>query len=390
MPEGPEHFKSAEFINKCCRGRTFSGKVVKSEVNVKNPSVEFEVEKYEIHAKSRGKELMVTLQEVVEDEKKPKECIVKQENDRGPGKDIQTLSIVFQFGMSGCFRFTNEKNLHKHSHLMFHTLDDMILSFVDVRRFGRWRISDTFSPDRGPDLVNEYGAFRKNVLEHLDNKIFEKPICEVLHNQKFFNGVGNYLRAEILFRANVRPFEKAIDVLNGLDMNKAEPNRKSKNNEEAADILEWCTLIPFEVMMLEGGGYDQTDETSEYNVFEEWLRCYYNKAFKNLVDHDGRTIWFQGDPGPLAPRGKSAKSRHTIRADLAKVKVKQQSKGKDKIEKKKNDNVKSTNSRKDDSLKVKNRKRKLINEPIKQSTPRKQKPQPQPVTGRRRSARLNK
>lgn len=41
---------------------------------------------------------------------------------------------------------------------------------------------------------------RENVMKNLDDKAFDKPICEALLNQKFFNGIGNYLRAEILYR----------------------------------------------------------------------------------------------------------------------------------------------------------------------------------------------
>ena len=42
--------------------------------------------------------------------------------------------------------------------------------------------------------------YRKNVLDSVHKAVFKKPICEVLLDQKFFNGVGNYLRAEILYR----------------------------------------------------------------------------------------------------------------------------------------------------------------------------------------------
>ena len=40
------------------------------------------------------------------------------------------------------------------------------------------------------------------MLENLEKSVFNKPICEVLLNQKYFNGIGNYLRAEILYRYN--------------------------------------------------------------------------------------------------------------------------------------------------------------------------------------------
>ena len=42
--------------------------------------------------------------------------------------------------------------------------------------------------------------FRKHVLNSLEVAAFKKPICEVLLDQKHFNGIGNYLRAEILYR----------------------------------------------------------------------------------------------------------------------------------------------------------------------------------------------
>ena len=74
----------------------------------------------------------------------------------------------------------------------------IILSLCD--RFGKWEVSDTWSASRGPDPVFEYKAFRSNVLDNLTATVFSKPLCEVLHDQRFFNGIGNYLRAEIIYR----------------------------------------------------------------------------------------------------------------------------------------------------------------------------------------------
>ena len=51
--------------------------------------------------------------------------------------------------------------------------------------------------DRGPDTVVEYKEFRQNVLDNLEDAAFNKAICETLLNQKYFNGIGNYLRAEV-------------------------------------------------------------------------------------------------------------------------------------------------------------------------------------------------
>ncbi len=41
--------------------------------------------------------------------------------------------------------------------------------------------------------------YRQHVLNSLDKGVFKKPICEVLLDQQYFNGVGNYLRAEVLY-----------------------------------------------------------------------------------------------------------------------------------------------------------------------------------------------
>lgn len=59
---------------------------------------------------------------------------------------------------------------------------------------GKWEINGDWGADRGPDPVVDYVEFRKNVLDNLKKPAFDKPICETLLNQKFFNGIGNYLR----------------------------------------------------------------------------------------------------------------------------------------------------------------------------------------------------
>lgn len=49
---------------------------------------------------------------------------------------------------------------------------------------------------------------RENVLRNLADKAFDRPICEALLDQRFFNGIGNYLRAEILYRSAGKPWPK--------------------------------------------------------------------------------------------------------------------------------------------------------------------------------------
>ena len=183
MPEGPEIRTSSLYVNNICKGITFTGSPEKSSVS-KNHPVAFESPEYTISSESRGKEIALFLN-----------CHERPDRKK---------RVLFRFGMSGKFRFTPINELPKHSHLIFHTLNPsgMALSFVDPRRFGSWHETDTWGNGRGPDPVLEYQLFCINVLSNLHSSVFDKPICEVMLNQKYFNGIGNYLRAEILYRCN--------------------------------------------------------------------------------------------------------------------------------------------------------------------------------------------
>ncbi|XP_031551308.1 endonuclease 8-like 1 [Actinia tenebrosa] len=294
MPEGPELYKTARLVNTVCAGRVFHGKIVKSAVNQKNPEIHHNYDDYTIQAESCGKEMALIL--------KPYSSVDSKELKKMK-KETNSLRILFRFGMSGKFQFTSMNDIHKHAHLRFFTKEKpkMVLSFVDVRRFGRWETKDSWSENRGPDPILHYEAFRDNVLNNLENPVFNKPLCEVMHDQKYFNGIGNYLRAEIIYRADIPPFTAARKVLANLKV-KEEASCDTKNLKEA-DILKLCNIVPNEVIQLSGAGYDPSGNHSDYSAFMNWLQCYSNPNMKNLIDHDGRTMWFKGEAGPLAPKG---------------------------------------------------------------------------------------
>ena len=191
MPEGPELCINSRFVNRVCSGRLFKGKVVKSAVS-KCSVVEFNSEAYTISSEAHGKEMALILR-----------CSLEPQNK---------LRLLFRFGMSGKFKFSRSSEIPKHAHLQFFSwgsgpgggelaASPDVLSFVDVRRFGTWRVMPVgWGESRGPDPMFDYDAFRSNVLDNLEDSAFNRPICEVLLNQKYFNGIGNYLRAEVLFR----------------------------------------------------------------------------------------------------------------------------------------------------------------------------------------------
>lgn len=185
MPEGPELRMNSIFVNNVCSGLLFGGRPIKSSVS-KCSDVDWESPKYTISSECRGKEVALFL------------CCQE--------KTDKSMRILFRFGMSGKFTLTRVDDIPKHAHLQFKTVtsderkEESVLSFVDARRFGSWHVKEGWGEERGPDIVAEYDQFRANVLENLKDAAFNKPICEAMLNQKYFNGIGNYLRAEVLFR----------------------------------------------------------------------------------------------------------------------------------------------------------------------------------------------
>ncbi|XP_030433602.1 endonuclease 8-like 1 isoform X4 [Gopherus evgoodei] len=280
MPEGPELHLASCYINTVCAGLIFSGKVEKSEVS-KNPEVLFESDAYVISATSRGKEIKLTL------------TPLKEEKNTlpGRGRDREELSqnglqqpmdLVFRFGMSGSFKFTSAAELPKHAHLRFYTKESphRALCFVDCRRFGRWEVHGTWQPDRGPCVMLEY----------------EK------------------------FRLKIPPFENARTVLEALQHRKQQSpdltlSKKVKLKQENPDLLELCHAVPMEVIHMGGMGYGP-EHSDDAAAFEEWLQCYCVPGMRSLRDGNGRTIWFQGEPGPMAPKGKKSRKKHSwVNAD---------------------------------------------------------------------------
>ena len=50
-------------------------------------------------------------------------------------------------------------------------------------------------------------------------------------------------------------------------------------------------------------------DPEEEQAFNKWLRCYYQDGMQNLVDRNGRTIWFAGPPGPMKPSNSKSRGK---------------------------------------------------------------------------------
>lgn len=97
---------------------------------------------------------------------------------------------------------------------------DLCLYYDDTRCFGRnvfiksqEELND-FLKDIGIDLLRERQLVTREkwFAELKNSRISNKCICDFLLEQKKFAGIGNYLRAEILYDAKINPFRKLKDL----------------------------------------------------------------------------------------------------------------------------------------------------------------------------------
>lgn len=255
MPELAELRLTADYINKTAHGLKFESVHKNPEHKCEDLNIPFR--KFKIKAQSRGKEIVVGILDCDSD---------------------QIIPIRWTMGMSGYFAMTNTAQERKHSHIKFNTDDGTTLSFVDVRRFGKWKQGVWWNKDRSPDPTTEFKDFRENVIDNLYRAAFSKPIYETLMDQKFFNGIGNYLRAEILYR------------IPSLDPRTI--GRKAIISHP--EVLELCRDIP-NMAYIKGGGsikdwVNPFDGARDIN--ENFMICYGRPGMGQVIDRNGRRFWF--------------------------------------------------------------------------------------------------
>ena len=250
MPELAELRLTADYINGVASGVTFDD--VQKSPQHKGEEPLLASDQFTISAESRGKELMLHLEHGTEPAEK----------------------LLMSMGMSGHFQWAGVgMPIPKHTHLAF-TSDAGTLCFVDVRRFGKWKLAEDWSANRGPDPVTEHDQFVEVVKRAAAGKKGNKPIHLALMDQSMFNGIGNYLRAEIIYRM--------------LDFSPFAPLREAVKRD---DLFELCRIVPSLAYKLGGGQLrDWKSPTGEDpQSFREFIKCYGKMA--SFKDKNGRTFW---------------------------------------------------------------------------------------------------
>lgn len=253
MPEGPEIRIMSDFINHNSKSIKFES-IYQVEKGNKPYLFSEEIDTFDIISTFHGKKLILNI---------------KSQNKQYP--------IYVFMGMSGSWSWVDTDNWSetKYTRLKFDSTCGKSLLLHGGYLGPKYSFYRNFKNSKnGPDIVQEFDEFVTNINLNIDKKEFQKPIYELLLDQKYFAGVGNYLRSTILYYSNDNPFESAREVI--------------RNNP---NILNLCKDILEKSYHLNGG--QLKDWTNPFqkssSEFENWV--YYQKG-NSIKDSQGRTFWY--------------------------------------------------------------------------------------------------
>lgn len=179
--------------------------------------------------------------------------------------------IWITLGLTGILRIQPDK----HSHITFETSKgDFYMD--DMRNFGTIKFSFSKS-----DLDKKLKTLGFNPLDKpIDDKICvqrlrkvnqNKMIALVLNDQKTFSGIGNYLRAEILYHAKISPYKKIKDL-------------SDKNLKDICNSINYIINKSYQIQLKNGL------HSYHFEVYQKDV----TKKNEKIVGEDleGRTIWW--------------------------------------------------------------------------------------------------
>ena len=112
-----------------------------------------------------------------------------------------------------------------HSNLWLNIYDDVSknifkLYYDDVRHGGNIRFLDEneynnkITKEIGPDLLSENIEWNDyyNKVKNIMSRVSKLTLDKFLLDQKYFSGIGNYLKSDILYLARINPHKKLTDI----------------------------------------------------------------------------------------------------------------------------------------------------------------------------------
>lgn len=250
MPELSEIKIMADFINQHSKGKTFNClNHIDKNNSVINPIIQ---NNFNLSADTNGKQLILNLQ-----------------------LGTESMKIWVFMGMSGNWKFVpmSDWTQSKYIRLRIDSKDGCLILYGGF--MGPKYSLKPFKSKRGPDPTKEFNKFKQNILKNLNKKAFNKPICECLLDQEYFNGIGAYLTSEIVGRLDINPFRKINDL----------------SNMELESIFEMIKKCCEESYLLGGGELRDWVNPFGKSRIKEWIQFYDNKKDCHKHRFGKRNIW---------------------------------------------------------------------------------------------------
>ena len=200
------------------------------------------------------------------------------------GKNIfleLTNNKIFNFhlGMTGGW----SSELIKHCHFRVFNGNNELF-FKDVRKFGNMKIitktqfNNKFNATY--DLLNKSYNIKKH-LNYLEEKVnTRKSICSSIMDQKFFPGVGNYIKSESLYASKIHPEEKWGNLSREMKIDLIKKTKEVMKNSYKA------------------GGAELKDFKNPFHSSNFTLKVYgkthteHNNSITSITTSDSRKSWF--------------------------------------------------------------------------------------------------
>lgn len=188
--------------------------------------------------------------------------------------------VVFNhLGMAASFGYPS-----KHSAIRF-TFDKNKIDFIDIRHFGNFKFATKKELEQklsslGWDILQE--DIPNNFITNI-RKQNSKTIAEILLNQKYFNGCGNYLRSECLYHAKIHPL-RTISSLSDTEIILI--CKKLQNVVQEAYNAGGATIVTFKDMYGNTGKF-----FDNFKVYSK-KQTSDGKPVRKIIAPDGRSVFF--------------------------------------------------------------------------------------------------
>ena len=211
--------------------------------------------------------------------------------------NLEKFKPTFTVGKNIFLELTDNKLLNLHlgmtggwcseltKHCHFRVFDgNNQLFFKDIRKFGNMKIITTTQFNNKfnakYDLLNKSYNINKH-LNYLEEKVNKrKSICSIIMDQKFFPGVGNYIKSESLYASKIHPEERWGNLTMEMRIGLIEKTKEVMKNSYKA------------------GGAELKDFKNPFHLSNFKLKVYgkshtkHNNIITSITTSDSRKSWF--------------------------------------------------------------------------------------------------